>query len=204
MEKKLSKLKFALAGFSLIILANGFIDVFALFFNIPVINFVVMGVCAVAWLMVLLGFFGARNIRREFKYGSNAAFLGIAALAGQGFFALKEYRAGLGESIHMSLEVMFGEYWSNLFMLIAIYMAMVGLGQLLAKSGEVRRGKKSKSLGKVCVLTTLATYLLYPMVQIFPEVLGMILAIVVIVAGVIAQFMMVNYINNGYRDIDID
>jgi amino acid transporter len=89
-------------------------------------------------------------------------------------------------------------------MLVAIYMAMVGFGQLVAKSGEVRRGKKSRELGKKCIIVTLATYLLYPMVQIFPAVIGIIFAILVILLGLAAQFMMVNYINNGYRDIDMD
>lgn len=204
MGKKISKLKFALAGFSLMILANAFIDGFGLFYNMPTISFMVMGVCGLAWLLILLGLLSARIVRKEFKYAMNASVLGFAALLGQAFFALKEYRAGLGDTMFMSVKVMFFEYWASIFMLIAIYMTMVGLGQLLAKSGEVRRGKKSRLRGKEFIFVTLAAYLLFPMVQIVSGTVGQILAIVVLAVGVAAQFMMINYVNNGYRDIDID
>lgn len=204
MDKKLSRLKYAMAGFSIMILVNAFGDGFGLFRNIPMILLVVMGVTGLAWLLSVAGFLAAKGVRKEFKYALNASILGVVAVAGEVLMALKDYRSGLAESLHMSMNVMFFEYWSKVFMLIAVYMTMVGLGQLLAKSGEVRRGKKSKELGKICVIVTMASYVLCPMVQILSGTLGDILAIAVLAVGVIAQFIMLNYINNAYRDIDMD
>ena len=201
MEKNLSGLKYILAGISVMIISSTALDVSSLFLKNSIINWADVFVHALGWLMVFLGISMCRKNRREFKIAQVATLAGLAGTAGQAFLAFRETRAGFADIAFIDMKVMFMEYISLLAMLYVLYMTMVGIAQLLAKNGLIKKTARVKKKAYIAVLIVLGTCMLTPFAYVFTDIVKYILAGASIVLGAAAQFYMANYINKGYKKL---
>lgn len=201
-KKDLGGLKYILAGLALMALSAAIIEVVFLFKNISMLNWADIGVHFVGWIMIIVGLYCIRGIRNEFSKGFIVAIFGTVMLLLSGGLAFLQYRDGLGETAFIDIYVMFASYLADIAMLALYFLLVRGMGQLVAKSGNTSLGKNSIKLSKLGIGVVLASMVLTPFSYVFPVAIKFILALIFIASGLVMQFAMIIYVNQGYKEVE--
>ena len=200
-EDNLSGLKYVLAGLALMAIAIASVELVFLFKEIVILNWAKIAVKAIAWLLVIAGLYLIKNTRIEFKRSLFVSIIGILTLAGSGLLALMDYKAGLGDIAFMNIKVMFAAYVADLCMIGVFLMVVRGMGQLVAKAGNKKLGANSMRLTKIAVVAILASMVVTPFAHIWPIIVKIILGVIAIAIGFIAEIAMIIYANQSYKEI---
>lgn len=201
-KKDLGGLKYILAGLALMALSTAIIEVVFLFKHISLLNWADIAVHFVGWIMVVVGLYCIRGIRNEFSKGFIVAILGTIMLVISGGLAFLQYKDGLGETAFIDIYVMFASYLADIAMLSVYFLLVRGMGQLVAKSGNGALGKNSLKLSRLGIGVVLGSMVLTPFSYVFPVVIKFILALIFIAAGLVMQFAMIIYVNQGYKEVE--
>lgn len=200
-EKKLSGLKYILAGLALMAVAQAGSSAVTQFMSIGPVLWADLAVHLLAWVAVIFGMIRLAGARVEFRRGILVAAAGLIFTVIQVFFVFKQYRAGLGVESFIDMYAMFGEYIADLCMLAVYYLSIKAMAQLLVKEGAIKKGQRWHRLVRWGIITVVISMMLIPMASVLPTFAAVIIAMIAIIAGLFMEFIMIKYINEAYRKI---
>ncbi len=194
-------LKYTLAGLALMAVLTALTGIVDQFAHISVLLWTNAAINLLAWVAVLYGMLLTSGKRIELRKGFFISIVGAVAKALSIVLVFKQYKKGIGATAFIDIYAMFMNYISQLAMLAIYYLLVIAMAQLLAKKGEKKLATDRIKVLKVGLITTVASIMLTPTVSVFPTIIAKILAVVVIVAGLLAQFIMIRYANEAYKKI---
>ncbi len=194
-------LKYILVGLALMAVMTALTSIVDQFTHISALLWANVAICLLAWLAVLYGMLRTSGKRIELRKGFFASIVGVAAKALSIVFVYKQYKNGIGATAFIDIYAMFMNYISQLAMLVIYYLLVVAMAQLLAKKGEKKLATDRIKVLKIGLIGTAASIMLTPTVSVFPTIIAKILAVAIIVAGLLAQFIMIRYANEAYKKI---
>ncbi len=194
-------LKYILAGLALMAVMTALTSIVDQFTHISALLWANAAISLLAWLAVLYGMLRTSGKRIELRKGFFVSIVGVAAKALSIVFVYKQYKNGIGATAFIDIYAMFMNYISQLAMLAIYYLLVVAMAQLLAKKGEKKLATDRIKVLKIGLIGTAASIMLTPTVSVFPTIIAKILAVAIIVAGLLAQFIMIRYANEAYKKI---
>ncbi len=194
-------LKYTLVGLTLMAVMTALTSIADQFVHISVLLWTNAAINLLAWAAVLYGMFLTSGKRIELRKGFLISIVGLAAKALSILLVFKQYKNGIGEAAFIDIYAMFMNYISQLAMLAIYYLLVIAMAQLLAKKGEKQLAMERIKVLKIGLIATAASIMLTPTVSVFPTIIAKILAVVVIIAGLLAQFIMIRYANEAYKKI---
>ncbi len=192
--------KYILIGFLTIAIGNFFMEIVALFKDIEVLGWINIAIYILGWISIVLGTYKIRQNRIEFKRSFIIAICGIVFVIVEALLAVNGIRKGLVDEVFLSMGVMFFEYLSNLCILGMYFLVIKGVGQLMAKRGDVESGITGIKIAKVAIGVILTTMILIPFAYMLKSSITFIIGGISIGASLVAQLIMINSIRRFSKE----
>lgn len=197
------KMKLALTGLLLILIADIVADLTLFIGEINIILWCEWAITGIAWIMIIVGMMNLKHKRKEFTKGFVAAIIGLLAILAQAFFVYRNISSGIEGNAFMAMKPMFTEYVSDLAMLFVLYKLVRGSGQLLAKAGQMDLAKKSIKKSNADPIIAMIAMVLIPFGTAFSMPISIIIGAVGIVINAAMRLDMLNYINSAIKLEDL-
>lgn len=188
------KIKLALSGLLLVLIGDIVSDLSLFIGEINIVQWAEAGVTAVAWIMIIVALAGLRHTRKEFSRGFIASIVGLLAIVGECFFVFQNIRAEINVNPFVAMKPMFCEYFSDLMVLLVLYLLVRGCGQLIAKGGDMKLAQYSIRKSNLNPIIALIAMVLVHFGTIFNMPFSIIIGAVGIVVNAAMRVDMMNYI----------
>ena len=191
------KLKLALVGLGLMLIADIVADLTLFVGEINAIHWGEFGVTAVSWILIIIALVALKHKRKEFARGLVAAIVGLLALCGEAMFVVMNIRAQISGNPFVAMKPMFCEYFSDLMMLLVMYLLVRGSGQLIAKSGDMQLAQQSIRKSNLNPIIAMIAMVLVPFGTAFSMPFSIIIGAIGVVVNAAMRLDMMNYVKIG-------
>lgn len=187
------KMTLALAGLVLILIADIVADLSMFVGDFNLIHWAEAGVTGFAWILIIIGLAALKNIRKEFARGLIFSIIGLLSILGEAFFVFSNIRVGISGNAFVAMKPMFCEYFSDLMMLLVLYLLVRGCGQLIAKGGDMNLAQLSIRKSNFEPIIAILAMALVHFGTIFTMPFSIIIGAIGIIVNAAMRLDMVNY-----------
>lgn len=205
MEKhiyKMGGMKLIVAGLALMAMSTVGVNVIAIFklnYMVPAIGAVVGGI---GWISAATGLLTIQTYRREFKKAVLAGLIGLGAKSLELYLIYGFYKNNFLNQAFVSEKVLFLAYVSDIAML-AVYMTVSeGGAQLMAKYGEIREGRRLRSMAEIGAGIILICLIVVPFGHIFDGLPNIFISGIAAFTALICQIIICFGMDRIYKTVD--